>query len=1152
MALQDSIFQKISEALLMDYSSVYYINAVTNEYYWYSVNPEFHSLKLEHGGDDFFKNIIRDCKQVIYEEDQHIFIEDIQKEKLLNDMKKGSMQNIDYRLIINGVPTWHSLRMIRSLENNSDYIILGVINIDEEYKRREAEKETAHMKEIYNQVTASLAERFDTLYYINIENGNYIEISSNDEHKKLNVPASGVDFFAESRRNVRKHVHPEDQELVLKTLYKDAMLENLKHRNVYSVTFRLIVDNKLRYIRHTELMAKDRKHVIVCSENIDEEVKENRKLEESRQKSITYTQIAESLASHYDMIYYVNVQTSYYKEFSTHKLYGELEIQEEGEDFFTVACKNTDFLIHPEDRARIKLFLDKDYLLSQLETSRQLTEDYRMIMDGKEAQYTRMTVRWSSDKTHFIICIENREDYVKKEKEHLQAISLANEIARRDSLTGTRNITAFHEYEKELQNLIDGKEDSSFGIIMCDLNNLKVINDTHGHKAGDEYIKNACKLICRIFSHSPVFRVGGDEFAVIVKDQDYVERENLLMALRHQVEENIRIGSGPVIASGLADYQPNSDKVVEDIYNRADGRMYEEKTRLKDLKLLHDSYMLKEDSNAKHITDERKKMLDSLYKSYEVVAEGTYVYLCDMKYDLSKWSKNAVDTYDLPSEYMYGAGDIWENHIHPEDREAYHKGIEEIFSGVSSGHDMQYRAMKANGEYDVCTCRGTVIRDVFGEPDYFVGTIRSHGSQGNVDTLTGLRNQYGFFEDLKGYIKRHVAKYIIVIGISKFSEINEIYGYHFGNRVLQLFARKIYDTAGNTGSCYRLDGTKFAVISSTYSFDEIQEKYKVFRNYFREVFQVDDKRVMLEVNCGAINVDHFEFDHQTVYGCLNFAYVESKTRHQGDMVLFHDDLNNDNRHRLEKLHSIRASIKHGYKGFFLMYQPVVDAKSEKVIGSEALLRWQNDKYGTVPPDQFIPLLETDPLFPELGEWIIRESLYTAKKILPMIPEFIININLSYTQLERADFVDMVFRILEEVEYPAEHLCLEVTERCRLLDMDLLKNVIANLKAHGVLVALDDFGTGFSSLEIVKELPFDIIKIDRGFVERIEEDEVEREMIKHFASFASLFGAKVCVEGIETEGMKNILQKYHVESFQGYYYAKPLREKDIVNWITESN
>ena len=141
MAAQDLIFKKISEALLVDYSSVYYVNAITNEYFWYSANPEFHSLSLEQGGDDFFKNIIRDCKKVIYEEDQHIFIEDIQKENLLAAMKKGSMQNIEYRLMINGVPTWHSLRMIRGLDDNSDYFILGVINIDEEYKRREKHPE---------------------------------------------------------------------------------------------------------------------------------------------------------------------------------------------------------------------------------------------------------------------------------------------------------------------------------------------------------------------------------------------------------------------------------------------------------------------------------------------------------------------------------------------------------------------------------------------------------------------------------------------------------------------------------------------------------------------------------------------------------------------------------------------------------------------------------------------------------------------------------------------------------------------------------------------------------------------------------------------------------------------------------------------------
>ena len=160
---------------------------------------------------------------------------------------------------------------------------------------------------------------------------------------------------------------------------------------------------------------------------------------------------------------------------------------------------------------------------------------------------------------------------------------------------------------------------------------------------------------------------------------------------------------------------------------------------------------------------------------------------------------------------------------------------------------------------------------------------------------------------------------------------------------------------------------------------------------------------------------------------------------------------------------------------------------------------------------------------------------------------VINVNLSYTQLEKPDFVDMVIRILNELEYPPEHLCLEVTERCRLLDMELLKNVLSEIKSRGVLVALDDFGTGFSSVGILKEIPFDIIKIDRSFVQRIEADEIDRQLIRNIADLAFLFGAKVCVEGIETEGMRDILKQYHVESFQGYYYAKPLLIGDFLEW-----
>ena len=547
------------------------------------------------------------------------------------------------------------------------------------------------------------------------------------------------------------------------------------------------------------------------------------------------------------------------------------------------------------------------------------------------------------------------------------------------------------------------------------------------------------------------------------------------------------------------------------------------------------------------IPEEDKRRLDELFEAFSIVAEGTYVYLCNMKYDYSRWSKTAVDTFGLPSEYMKAAGDIWEEHIHPEDRGSYNKSIESIFSGQDQGHDMQYRALTRKGTYEVCTCRGVVIRDQNGEPLYFGGSIRNHGIQGSVDQVTGLRNQYGFFEDLQNYIARQTCLRILMIGIGKFTEVNEVYGYRFGNKLLQRFGRYLMEKVGNRGGVFRLDGTKFAVISQTQTAEQITETYEELRAHFRTGICVEDKRIILEVNGGLMTLDNFSVDDQTAYACLNFAYGESKVRKQGDLVEFYNDLNDENRQRIEKLHVIRVSITQEFRGFTLFYQPVVDAKTEKLKGAEALLRWSSPEYGMVPPDLFIPLLEKDPLFPDLGSWILRTGIEGAKKVMETTPEFVININLSYSQLEKPDFVDMVLRVLKETGFPADHLCLEITERCRLLDMELLKNVVVNLRGHGVQFALDDFGTGFSSMGIVKELNFDTIKIDRSFVMKIEEDEKERELIDHFASVAATFGAHVCVEGIETEGMKNILQGYRVHSFQGYYYSKPLPIEQFLDW-----
>jgi diguanylate cyclase (GGDEF)-like protein len=345
-----------------------------------------------------------------------------------------------------------------------------------------------------------------------------------------------------------------------------------------------------------------------------------------------------------------------------------------------------------------------------------------MLLDDGKTQYTGMSVTYSSDHSHFIICVENRDEDVRREQEHLAALSMANEMARRDELTRTNNKTAYQEAEKELQKQIEAGCDP-FGIVVCDINGLKAINDTEGHKAGDAYIKASGMLICRVFQHSPVFRIGGDEFAVILKGEDYENRERLLSELKQQTEDNLHNGKGPVAASGIAEYRPHEDSTVGDVFNRADSRMYEDKLRLKEQKLIRESHIFTDRTNLRIITEDRRSMLDTLYKAFESVAEGSFVFLCDMKYDFSRWAKPAVERYGLPSEYMYGAGDLWENRIHPDDRAAYHTGIDDIFSGKATRHDMRYRAKCVTGEYELCVCRGDVIRDPSGEPDYFVGKI---------------------------------------------------------------------------------------------------------------------------------------------------------------------------------------------------------------------------------------------------------------------------------------------------------------------------------------------------------------------------------------------------------------------------------------------
>ena len=303
------------------------------------------------------------------------------------------------------------------------------------------------------------------------------------------------------------------------------------------------------------------------------------KLREQRQAA--FHQLAEGLASHYDVIFYVNSQTGQYRQYVKNEIFGSLSVRDEGEEFFEESRSNAAKYIHPEDLSRLRELIDRDHLVYGLEHHRQIQVDYRMIIDGTP-QYTRATAMWGSDKAHVILGIENIDEEVRREMEQIQALNRANELARRDGLTGAKNITAYRELETELQKRIDHKaEDLRFAVVVSDINNLKLVNDSLGHKAGDEYIKASFDLIQNTFPHSTAFRVGGDEFVTILQGAEYEAREELLSDLRAAVLESIRTGEGPIIATGLAVYDPSADDHVGEVFERADKAMYENKNSLK-------------------------------------------------------------------------------------------------------------------------------------------------------------------------------------------------------------------------------------------------------------------------------------------------------------------------------------------------------------------------------------------------------------------------------------------------------------------------------------------------------------------------------------------------------------------------------------------
>lgn len=436
-------------------------------------------------------------------------------------------------------------------------------------------------KEIHAHIASAIAEDYEAIFYIDIESGEYRTFSKSKKY--INIPAleTGKDFFKDTLGSIEGYVYPDDKEYAKQFYSKETMLKNLENRTSFSFKYRVLINNEPRFFLFTVMRDSNEQYLIFYEKDIEDELIAEKKQKENQKQTITFGQLAESLASIYDEIYYVNVEDSSFICFRGNNIYGQLEINKSGEDFYSESVSNIPKVVHKKDCEQLIEFINKDNMISMLENHRNSSITYRIMVSGKP-QYTRMTVRKSSDGSHFIIGVENVDDEIQKEKQHLKDLKTEKELARRDELTGVKNKIAYRELEASVQGNIDnGVDYLTFALVVCDANNLKQINDTQGHTAGDEYIRSTSQLLCDIFVHSPIFRIGGDEFVVFLRGNDYSSRHELLEKLRSQVLENKKANSGVILAAGMSEYNPETDSFVSEIFERADKEMYEDKKKLK-------------------------------------------------------------------------------------------------------------------------------------------------------------------------------------------------------------------------------------------------------------------------------------------------------------------------------------------------------------------------------------------------------------------------------------------------------------------------------------------------------------------------------------------------------------------------------------------
>lgn len=432
---------------------------------------------------------------------------------------------------------------------------------------------------VYESVVSALSEDYFNLYYVDIDTDEFVEYGFRTDKEQRRYGVRGNDFFAETRKNASVYVYEKDRKQFIERMDKERLLEEIEKHGSVIYSYRLMIDGKPVYVS-MKIRRHDR-HIIIGISNVDTQVKDRLAAAHAAEEKKSYQRLS-ALNGNLIVLYYVDLESNEYTEFNASKEFEELGISKRGADFFKSTYENSLRTIHPEDQALFHSQVTKENILEAIERDGMFVLDYR-LMSGDLPTYVRLKASKIEDEGRpiLIIGLLDEDAQIRQEQEYINNLSAARKMATIDSLTGVKNKHSYVQWEEKINEGIKAGTQEDFAVVVCDINNLKAVNDLYGHKEGDECIRNACLKICRIFSHSPVFRIGGDEFVVILLGEEYSGRKKLMEQINELPEDLSKIRIGETFAAGMVEYDKARHSSLSSVFEEADKAMYARKQIIK-------------------------------------------------------------------------------------------------------------------------------------------------------------------------------------------------------------------------------------------------------------------------------------------------------------------------------------------------------------------------------------------------------------------------------------------------------------------------------------------------------------------------------------------------------------------------------------------